>query len=646
MPNDQAIADSALVERARHGDDDAFAELWRRHSSAGRTVARSFSTLDADDLVAESFTRIFDAIRKGGGPTGAFRPYLFTTIRHTAAGWGRARHETTLETLESFEDPSSSEAASLDALDRSLTAQAFRSLPTRWQEVLWYSEVEQMSPAEIAPLVGMSANSTAALAYRAREGLRQAWITAHLRTADDPECRWTIDRLGAYTRGRLGARDTGKVDAHLDRCAKCTIVAAEARDVGARLALVLLPLAAGVTGASTYTAWLQQGAPGADLAVGAAGGAVALAAGSATTGAGTSGAAAGTATGVASASATSATAATGAAGTAAGAGAGAAGGAAGIAAGAAGAGVAGGTAAAGIGGIAAASGIGSLLVAAAITAGAILPVSGGTAELVAESPTAVAAPPSADTDDANPGAGRSADPGAPRDTGPAPIAGPTDPGRGGDAETPDAAAAGDGPNASTGAAGGTSGASGGSTPPPSPPPPPADTHADPPVISRVDTAGGRVFPIVAGVAEPGAAVTVTAAGRAATVVADGAGAWQAAFDGLPAGAVDVIATQVDPAGNASGPAAAASDPLVTPGLSITSRGGGRVVQGEFAGLADSQVEVLVNGVVIDQVELRGGNGRAGQAGAVVSGRGWLAPGAAVQLRYVVDGRVGVLVPAG
>ena len=139
-------------------------------------MARSFSSLDPDDLVSESFTRIYDAILAGKGPTAAFRPYLFTTIRNTAASWGRARHETNLETLESFEDPDTSEAATLDALDRSTTAQAFRSLPTRWQEVLWYSEVEGMTPQQIAPLVGMSANSTAALAYRAREGLRQAWI--------------------------------------------------------------------------------------------------------------------------------------------------------------------------------------------------------------------------------------------------------------------------------------------------------------------------------------------------------------------------------------------------------------------------------------------------------------------------------------
>ena len=273
-------ADATLIERTRQGDRAAFAQLWQRHAASGRTVARSYSSLDPDDLVSESFTRIYDAILAGKGPTAAFRPYLFTTIRNTAASWGRARHETNLETLESFEDPDTSESATLDALDRSTTAQAFRSLPSRWQEVLWYSEVEGMSPQQVAPLVGMSANSTAALAYRAREGLRQAWIRAHLKHATEPDCRWTIDRLGTYTRGRLRARDTAKLEAHLDECARCTIVAAEAREVGSRLALVLLPLAAGIGGATAYSGWLSQGTPVVDYAMGAAG--VGAAAGAAT----------------------------------------------------------------------------------------------------------------------------------------------------------------------------------------------------------------------------------------------------------------------------------------------------------------------------------------------------------------------------
>ena len=281
------IADADLVLRTRAGDRRAFAELWRRHYRSGLTVASSItSSFDADDLVQEAYSRIYQAIAKGGGPTGSFRAYLFTSIRNTAAGWGRARRETAIDELEALPDPDADAHATDEALDRSLTHRAFRSLPTRWQEVLWYTEIEQMKPAEIAPLLGMKATAVAQLAFRAREGLREAWIQAHLQTvADGSDCQWTIERLGAYARDNLGTRDHKKLEAHLADCARCTIVASEATEVSHRLALVLLPLTIGAGAATAYLATLQGGAaPLVALAAGASGtmpGAVTVGAGSA-----------------------------------------------------------------------------------------------------------------------------------------------------------------------------------------------------------------------------------------------------------------------------------------------------------------------------------------------------------------------------
>lgn len=259
--HDDTIADAELVLRTRSGDAEAFGELWRRHYPSGMSVARSItSSIDADDLVQESYTRIYQAIIKGGGPNGSFRAYLFTSIRNTAAAWGRSRRESAIDELDSVADPDSTEQASNEALDRSLTAQAFRSLPSRWQEVLWYTEIEQMKPNEVAPLLGMKAGAVSQLAFRAREGLREAWIQAHLRSAEPgSECQWTIEHLGAYSRGNLGTRDHKRLEQHLDECARCMIVAAEAKDVSTRLALVLLPLVLGIAGSAGYLAALQGG---------------------------------------------------------------------------------------------------------------------------------------------------------------------------------------------------------------------------------------------------------------------------------------------------------------------------------------------------------------------------------------------------
>ncbi|MCU1479748.1 MAG: polymerase sigma factor, sigma-70 family [Subtercola sp.] len=258
LGDENGPSDLELVQRTREGDSRAFGELWNRHSRAGRTVARSYA-LDPDDVVAESFAKVLQAIKGGGGPTAAFRPYLFSTIRNVAMQWRKASIVDASDELDALADPSSEDAETLLALDKSLTAQAFRSLPTRWQEALWYSEVEQLSSQEISPLLGMTSNAVSALTFRAREGLRQAWIQAPLIRSADTECAAVIEKLGSYTRGSLGPRESKRVETHLAGCPSCTIVEEEAKDIGSRLALVMLPLAAGIAGALAYTVWLQAG---------------------------------------------------------------------------------------------------------------------------------------------------------------------------------------------------------------------------------------------------------------------------------------------------------------------------------------------------------------------------------------------------
>ena len=97
-------------------------------------------------------------------------------------------------------------------------AKAFASLPERWQMVLWHLEVENQKPADIAPLLGMSANSVSALAYRAREGLRQAYLNMHSADLVSDACRETNELLGGYVRGALSRRDATRVEDHLEHC--------------------------------------------------------------------------------------------------------------------------------------------------------------------------------------------------------------------------------------------------------------------------------------------------------------------------------------------------------------------------------------------------------------------------------------------
>jgi RNA polymerase sigma factor (sigma-70 family) len=270
MTETQAITergDEALVEETRAGSQRAFAELWRRHYQAGIRVAHQFTSLDADDIVSEAFTRIYKTVRAGGGPTGAFRPYLYTCIRNIASTWGAASRDVSVDDFTEFEDPATLVDPAAVALDRTLTARAFRSLPERWQSVLWYTEVEGMDPHEVAPILGMTANGVAALSYRAREGLRKAWLQAHISDATAAgECKWVLSKLGDHARHSLNARDGERLTFHLTTCARCAIVSEEVDEVGSRLAAILMPLVLGGAAGGTLLASLNSG--GAAVAAG------------------------------------------------------------------------------------------------------------------------------------------------------------------------------------------------------------------------------------------------------------------------------------------------------------------------------------------------------------------------------------------
>ena len=111
--------------------------------------------------------------------------------------------------------------------------------------MLWHTEVEGDKPADIAPLLGMSANSVSALAYRAREGLRQAFLTQHAAELDDDTCRWTHGQLGAYVRNGISRRDAAKVEDHLDECRSCMAIYLELTEVNSNLGALLAPLLLG-----------------------------------------------------------------------------------------------------------------------------------------------------------------------------------------------------------------------------------------------------------------------------------------------------------------------------------------------------------------------------------------------------------------
>ncbi len=284
-------SDAELIAGVRSGESAAFGVLFERHGSAARRVAGMYSAVasDVDDIVSEAFARVLKALQQGDGPDMAFRAYLFTVVRRTGldmiAKGKRTRPDedmTTHDRAVGYEKPSDEPA--LDNFEQSVVASAFKSLPERWQVVLWYTEIEKKSPGEVAPILGLSPNGVAALAYRAREALRQAYLQQHLATTDNVECLSVSENLAAYVRGGLTKREHAKVEAHVKACDRCTALVGELEDVNRGLRAVIAPLILGLLGVGALESSLPIGGIGAaqlGTSAGVASGAASGAAGSA-----------------------------------------------------------------------------------------------------------------------------------------------------------------------------------------------------------------------------------------------------------------------------------------------------------------------------------------------------------------------------
>lgn len=235
---DENEVDRDLLARVREGDDSAYGELFSRHADAIRrfSLRHVREAAEADDLTAEAFFRMLQAIRRGSGPTDHVRTYLLTVARRVAWEWSGRRRDVPVEDeelgrrVEPVGDNANRRA------EHNLITRAFSSLPERWRVVLWRVEVEGERPATVAPHFGLSPNAMSALARRAREGLRAAYLQAHL-AADDgrSSCAAIRSKLGTYTAGGVQGVEERRIRAHLDTCSSCTQLYTELNEVCATL---------------------------------------------------------------------------------------------------------------------------------------------------------------------------------------------------------------------------------------------------------------------------------------------------------------------------------------------------------------------------------------------------------------------------
>src|SRR3954447_10380620 len=251
--------DAELLAAVRNGNDAAFGELYRRYVGAGRAAARSLtrSSADTDDAVAEAFARVLAVMRRGGGPEIAMRPYLMTVVRNVCFDRAHARDRETLpgepQVVAALDDlPTSYQNADLDHFaEANLVGRAFSSLSDRWKHVLWQTDIEGRTPRELADELDLAPTAVAALAFRAREGLADAYPAAHVTHRPTAQCDREPSELARYVRNRMRSKEQITFRAHLDQCHRCTEAVEELRVVSRPLRALQWPALLGAP-ALTY----------------------------------------------------------------------------------------------------------------------------------------------------------------------------------------------------------------------------------------------------------------------------------------------------------------------------------------------------------------------------------------------------------
>ncbi len=164
-----------LVDRARRGDQEAWARLYR--AAYPRLVAfgaRRLGSLDlARDAVSETMARAVGSIDRYVGADCGFTPWLFGICRHVIADVQRTSGRPLPPSIlaSDVEAPSAVDALVADE-ERTLVREAFGRLEADEREILELRVVAGLSSSDVASILGKQPSAVRMAQKRALARLR------------------------------------------------------------------------------------------------------------------------------------------------------------------------------------------------------------------------------------------------------------------------------------------------------------------------------------------------------------------------------------------------------------------------------------------------------------------------------------------
>jgi RNA polymerase sigma-70 factor, ECF subfamily len=179
-----APSDEDLVTATLAGDDEAFAELTRRHKRRVFAAAARFARDDhqVDDIAQETFIRAYRHLSKFRGAA----PFEHWLARITVSACydflrreRRVREQMSLDGAELDLRDTSVDAAISAGRARELLGFALRRLSAEDQLILTLCELEERPVREVAALTGWSESNVKVRAFRARQSLKKVLEATH-----------------------------------------------------------------------------------------------------------------------------------------------------------------------------------------------------------------------------------------------------------------------------------------------------------------------------------------------------------------------------------------------------------------------------------------------------------------------------------
>ncbi|WP_436793974.1 RNA polymerase sigma factor [Actinospongicola halichondriae] len=236
--------DAVLVERARSGDDSAFADLYDRWSD--RVHSLCTRVLDGDaheagDALHDTFLVAWDRLDQLRDPD-RVGPWLLAIARHESIRRGKRRARA--RPVETMTDVASTDAepdagADSDALSR-VVWDAAASLNSRDKALLELSLVQQIEGRDLASAAGVDHSQLHVVLARMREHLGSAITALHVARTGRTDCATLAELLGSWD-GAFSSVVRKRVARHLRACGVCDERGRSANPLVLGLALPLAP---------------------------------------------------------------------------------------------------------------------------------------------------------------------------------------------------------------------------------------------------------------------------------------------------------------------------------------------------------------------------------------------------------------------